>query len=1674
MPRPRQPLTAATANPNAATAAAAVFKRHESNNSLSAAAAAAALRARPTTPIRVADVQTKRTLRRSASVASTASQQTRDQSGLRRRGSNGSMTERTFRTPSPHRPGSSGSGSARPRSQSFDDQMPPVPALPKNIDMAPRQPDGNSQQEYRHRKANSLAAVGPAPIRLASQKLATGEAPSWFGAAKMGDLGSVHRTDPAMASPPSSPLQVLAREEDPSEGVRPGSQASSINFSYPARARPGSTTGFPPVDLREGSQLPASANQAQPLAQDRQPAQAPRIKNHPRAQAAAPPAKIQSTPNSSDQALVYDPNSRRMVRQADLLPIQHTQQAVVAASQQRTGSKRKKRTPQRAGSHLAAGTMGRAKTDVSIAPQPPKAQPSNISTQVQPERLVQPGSPREAAPAQGTRMDVEEPAFRAAVSSPRIEASKIEHQRAQNAIEAPRISTSALSPASAASAAAQTALRRQPSVVREEREPEDVESEQKTQRTVSDALDAVPGRRRVHTEASPETHPSTSLPPKTTQQSSNLWGSPESGPVEQRPSTGLVNVSEDGRPKPGATEPGRATHVSSLRTHSLSPARQAHFGPVQDNLTVKHSPPPRSISPRKSAMKQASPPRGASPPSGDTSEASGSVVYEPLIARKKSVRVSFDDGGNGAAAEPAPAIRNGSPLNISPPHTNRHSWLANLGRGQDSTLLDDDVVMKPRPALPSFGSVRDRKPRDSSPVQSERPLVRPKGETKYTSPLLPSPQLGPSNDHAVGAVLSNDHARRSGNVQAASTHREPLPPVVTSVEGTGYISDSSDASSMLSSEFAQSEVSLPATIPEPHHEVNAVTQTVSPKPPVNGTTASSGEPFPPQDAEDYATPLEQPIPAISIVQPTPLEAEKKLVGQYFMDVPGGFPEEESDQSATSTANSSAPVPVANPAEVTPQENQSAQPGAQIIQPTVADTSSDSESDVFSDAYEDLSEIEGDGFQSLAAVVDSPLQQSSRSAATRPEPVLGEASTHRSGDEVPKLQPEMSSATTAVETPPAESPYDEWEKAKAYWRSLTAEKRAQLEREAIEEAGVEADGEEVQPETKPKKKKSIERRNSERKALAAYMAEQTRVQQEKERAANPDRSYMIQPGERWTGEDLDVHPMRKTMRNGPQQQAASAPTGGARLRKSMRTNGPEPPVAGDRAASKRPTSYPPVAFTPPRTAQRTAATQAEPVSVSPMIIPPTLQRRGSTGSESSFKRSRSAKGQGFGFRHSMRPTSPPSTADDSHSKRFSLRTLSPTGSTSRHVAESPRTSMSANTMRTTLRDSSTGRKPSGGGIRMPSFGLPYGGGKKSGSKKKASGSRASSRFADSSDEEGDGAVSSGFRSRFEDSSDDERVMPIPIPLPPNKPASTTSGSGHHLRKESSIASTALPEELEESDEFQGRAADATPTQQQPQPTTTTTLNTTLRRTRSGRGQLPDPSSTTQATGPETANERHRATRRGSFLSVLRHRKKGSGADKASNNNKIGRPEVTESAARRDTRLERSAGQLERIRSRGEGEEGEEEEREGEEENEVTPVATVVVRSPRLQKRGSQRGSGVVSPALAGAAGGENGVLLMAGGRAGEGEDGGFAVSPPPHQQQHRRSSASGNLGTRTLSGGIFHLHPHHRRVSSMGVDAPVTGHPHSVEGSVAGSLAGASSTTRKKRFGALRKIFGLDG
>ncbi|KAK4200308.1 hypothetical protein QBC40DRAFT_280306 [Triangularia verruculosa] len=1580
MPFLIQPLTAATADPNAATAAAAVFKRHESSSPLSAAAAAAALRARPTTPTRVADVQTKRTLRRSASVASssrTASPIIQGRPNLQRRGSSGSMTERTFRSPSPHR-----------QTQSVSYDAPPVPALPKDIGASPK---------TQHQKSKSLG-MGTTPVRLASQRLGSEDAPSWFGAARVGDPANIRRTDPAMASPPSSPPQIPQQEHEAvSEIQRPDSQASSINFSYPKRTRVGS----PPVSPTEGSisvGSPARFSLSASPAEVRSPAQMSRAKEQPARQrlVASPRTRSASNP-SSDEILVYDPNSRRMVPRSDLYPAQYE------APQQRTNSKRRKKTPQKAGSYLAAGTVSRAKSTVSTSPPVVKNQVQITPAQVE-ERISAPQFPVHV------QEDPEEPAVKAIISSPRLDAKRLEqHGPPQITSPATQVTKDA----------GWQGVRRQPSVVKEEPEPEESGHNHSSKNYLIHALDSVPTRQNTVGSFNPEA--------KASSISQTLDAVPTRQKVYPNTDFGVpsVEISKPASPSPvrdtRSPVDARRVHVAHERSLSNSPVRQAHFGPVQENLTVKHSPPPRSISPRKSALKHSSPSRGASPSSSD---ASVSANHE-LPIRKKSVRVSFDDSQDVIST--SPEVRSMSPLSASSPETNRQRWFSLVNK--DIPSLDDDEIMKPRPALPSFGSVRERKPRETRLEEDvERPLVRPNTDTysstgSATTALLPSPSLGSSNDHALGGIFSQEYDERRTHAANTSRLREPLPPVVTSVEGSGYISDTDSDSSLATtqSEYEQAETSIHDFAPQ--------------EPPKTQPGYSNGSAGPqnatPTAQQPFSDPAPKPeVPQVSVIQPTPpAMAEDKSLREVFFDVPGGFPEDESDPSVPQQDAAGNTEDVQNLPPI--------QPSPKIIPLTGQDTSTDSESSIYSDAYEDLSDMEGNGFLSLDAVVERPLQPDSSSHQTPQEaqPVFKPAAA------APNLQTEMSTATTAVESPPAESPQDEWEKAKAYWRSLSAEKRTQLEKEAQEEAGVEADLDQVQSEPKPKKKKSIERRNSERKALALHMAQQMAAQQQREQetvALNRERSYMIKPGTKWTEEEVAIPTtMRRTLRTDPQQQVAS--TQGPRLRKSLRSSSTD-----TRRSDTRPADTSPARRSVPSAAAAASSTSTESqrraaAALPTNSVPTALGRRDSNGSESSFKRSRPRSEAGAGFRMSMRPNSPPT---DRSSKRFSITSLSSKQSVE---ASAPTTQM-----RRTLRDSSTEGRKSPTGMRMPSFVGKKGAAKVT--KSKATG-KFSSRFADSSDE--DGGVC-GFQSRFGDSSDDD-VAPTPLLLPKSKSAPNAVGGGRGHQHSGSIASSALLEELEESEESLDAKANGTtkPDISSPAAQPALAVDTSLRRVRSGRGSILPTSQTAPVLGADPAPpvsgaaspDGKRATRRNSLMSVLRRKKHDSSSGG------ISRSSATDSPARRDTKLERNAKQLRATRDEDISpivEEPPAVEAQPEPEPAVAQTPPHQ-RSPKLQKRMGIFGHGhshsVQQPPL----------MKM--------------QMPLDEDGEPRRPSTSGNLGTRTLSSGSGNIGTGLMQHQLQQRPAFSTGAP-SVDGSsVTGTADGG--TPKKKRFRGLRRMFRLD-
>lgn len=529
-----KPLTRETANVNAATAAASAFMRKDvQNTSLSSAAAAAALKARPMSPTIVGDVQSKRALRRTPSISSATGLEGNRRRELVRSPSVGSMTERTFRSPSPGR-----SPLPNPR------DVPPVPSL----------------QLSEGATGRSLTQA----FRPASQK-STDNQGSWFGGAAAGDPRTVRKA--------SSAIQLSSKTTfEP----RPGSVSPSINFSYP---RVQSPTG--------------------------------------------------SVRSQSDERLVYDPNSRRMVPASTLEPKPIRKQS------------KKKLISNNSTDNTLSSTNAVGQT----------AQPKKKKV----KKALQVSQPASAAvQIEDNSEDDEEPTT--------------------IATEAPR-------------------LTKKPSIVREEPEREEQEAAEDRR--------SQPSSGQFVAAEQP-----TSPPAKANKT-----------PTKKQPKSPKT-------PKTPKTPENKIKTSVQQRAPSESPARSTRFASSTDQLVVRHEPPPRSLSPRKSALKHSSPTRAISP-SDDGSEVSTlGLTPEESASRKKSARVSWNDRSTVVAsvsAEPETEIVPSTSTSSSP--STKRSWhnIVPKQLKKESITLDEGETMAPRPALPSFGSVREKKNRDAE----ERPLVRP-------------------------------------------------------------------------------------------------------------------------------------------------------------------------------------------------------------------------------------------------------------------------------------------------------------------------------------------------------------------------------------------------------------------------------------------------------------------------------------------------------------------------------------------------------------------------------------------------------------------------------------------------------------------------------------------------------------------------------------------------------------------------------------------------------------------------------------------------------------------------------------------------------------------------------------------------------------------------------------
>lgn len=726
----------------------------------------------------------------------------------------------------------------------------------------------------------------------------------------------------------------------------------------------------------------------------------------------------------------------------------------------------------------------------------------------------------------------------------------------------------------------------------------------------------------------------------------------------------------------GKTTPSSKAVVAARpdRVPSESPARSTRFASSTDQLAVRHEPPPRSLSPRKSALKHSSPTRAISP-SDDGSEASAlALSADDAMARKKSARVSWDDRNTVVVGESVQPQDAEPPLIPSPQV--KKSWHGLVGGKQpkkDNKTADKEETMSPRPALPSFGSVREKKAKEPE----ERPLVRPAERT--WSPQPSSTDAGESSD---GVSVPDNVTTNTKDDTSEPT---------SSTAAVAEAADESSSDGGLMDDTSEDESSL-------------------------GDKDSSAD-----------------VPTISISQPSPrLPTENDHA-------------EEEEEDANEPGESSTHAPTAQMDDIEELE--------------------ENDGDQYSDAYEQIAEVEGDGFMSLDAVLESKPESQKKTSVV--------ASVPSDANNEPADAEEAASSEER----------DDWENAKAYWKSLSLEQRRQLEVEALTEGGDHGDNKRDSAQSQSVEKPTASPKTSERSYQiqpgTSWDADNLND------AASPSKSSKLRKSPRQKDANQQLHQpqltsvsMRKSMRgtrptsaDGHAQAVNNAVDNTVQMKKSLRQR---PATADDQP---RPVSYHERSKETVKSHHRNLS---DDVASSPTSAGRGYgknskpRRRGSDSSESSFTRKGGGSGGAHEFRRSMRgsirePQSP--TQETKDTNRFSLRALSPTGfrrnSVSSLPAAAPGMGPGAGRMRQSLRGESVGATPR---KRMSTFGRSPG---------KGNAGRGGSRFADSSDEEDEGPLQL-FRSRFVDSSDEEDEEDLA------RPASQGRGLAKTLRSKTGRA------------------------------------------------------------------------------------------------------------------------------------------------------------------------------------------------------------------------------------------------------------------------------------------------
>lgn len=1198
--------------------------------------------------------------------------------GLHRQGSSSSMTERTFRTPSP--------SPSRPAPRPEAIVHPPVPALPQTYANSP-----TAAPKTKRPKQRAASQDTSAP-RLSSPPAAQQSSQN-------------HDLDPFTTPPPQQQTPSTKRRPDLaliSELERTDSR-NSINFSRPLSPRP-------------QSPRPQSPILQSPVA-------------HP------------SMLTNGDR---FPPNVVASISPAQADDIQYGLTQV--ANQPVKKKKKKVAVHSTEGSHLHDGTMASRPVVTPLEPGPERTE--HPYPQDQPQ--VAPKKKKKAkVTGETSNLSNTEYTSRGDSDSD-SNTEKAREKRSQRA---------------------SGVLQKQPSIVKE-----DWEGEQNEQGPpIQDQNGAVP--EQVSADLAASSSPPTTRPSAVNVSRKIDEPTPAQKPLVQPTSADYhaLTTVEQSDSSPASSTSLQVQAPQAVRGSSLSPSRSTRFSDrLSSDLAAgrKHDPLPRSVSPAKSALKHHSPapsgspldpsfnkPRGASATPSETSDIS-TTEPDALPKRKKSARVSFDAGpevvGQGTSGEP-----------IESPSKEKKGWLG-LGKSKPtlSTIPSNDdmeELMKPRPQLPSFGSVRGQKSRDGNLMSPENHAQHSNDGKPMTSSVASSETssssfnnttpTGVSSDHLVGAIFAQEAQRNS---QPKFAGNEPLPPEVTSVEGGVSFSDSESATSDEDDDDEENEV---VAQPVPAVEKIVVQDAQATRP----NHAS-------MPAAVTSSPIELPsraeVPFLSVSPPTPALEQTKPNDQWQVEVPGGFPV---SSDALAQLNES------NKAGTGTGELAVTSSGLGVHTPSESESDNDS---IYSDAAEDPSELDGTGFGSIDAIVDSPVVVApSTRLATVPESPLARVTEPRFPDAGPpspsweETQARWSNIAEQTKQSPssiplvAQHPVEQPTRVQAA-QTTKAQPLSHTQTQQISQPRQQPAQKTHQPQPtqpKKKKKKSPPHVVAAAPVPAALIAARGVVPESPLRQKNQASAYppiqqqkidttppaqQFRQSMRTTSPPVPEPSFRQSLRG---ENRNSMPSPAVNQPRQKRFSQPHTPTAAAVQAqvATKPAAQPRAALQKKHIPPQAAAAAAAPTQKQ---RPPPPVTTNDSDSESSFRkarRSKSAAGGKYTMRRSMRGVADPSSYTD---PRNGVRSVSPVGRRPFSPPAGPhtmRSSMRGSMDNTpTLRGSTDPKRSSSLFGRRQTSQPPVPTASTTGFA-----SKIRSRIVDSDDED-DGPRPTKWRSRFADDSDDE--------------------------------------------------------------------------------------------------------------------------------------------------------------------------------------------------------------------------------------------------------------------------------------------------------------------------------